>query len=95
MGGYFSKIGSDPYYANFEKSFQRLTKDIDRFSVSLTVTCRIPEGMPNESGFAAGTPVLQAQKDSRLAIRSRVGQFVAVWSTVIFVFIAIFAAWVS
>lgn len=67
MGGYFSKIGSDPYYANFEKSFQRLTKDIDRFS---------------------------AQKDSRLAIRSRVGQFVAVWSTVIFVFIAIFAAWV-
>lgn len=34
MGGYFSKIGSDPYYANYDKSFQRLKKDIDRLSVS-------------------------------------------------------------
>lgn len=30
MGTYFSKIGSDPYYANYERSFQRLRKDIDR-----------------------------------------------------------------
>ena len=33
MGGYFSKIGSDPYYANYEKSFLRLKKDIDKLRV--------------------------------------------------------------
>lgn len=35
MGAYFSKIGSDPYYANYERSFQRLRKDIDRLKVGL------------------------------------------------------------
>ena len=39
MGAYFSKIGSDPYYANYEKSFQRLRKDIDHLSVSYAVHC--------------------------------------------------------
>lgn len=35
MGTYFSKIGSDPYYANYERSFQRLRKDIDRLRVGM------------------------------------------------------------
>lgn len=35
MGAYFSKIGSDPYYANYERSFQRLRTDIDRLKVGL------------------------------------------------------------
>lgn len=67
MGGYFSKIGSDPYYANYEKSFQRLRKDIDQ---------------------------LNSQQQSRLQTRKRVGQFIVVWSAILFVFIALFAAWV-
>ena len=33
MGGYISKIGSDPYYANYEKSLLRLKKDIDKLRV--------------------------------------------------------------
>lgn len=41
MGGYFSKIGSDPYYANYERSFQRLRKDIDSLSVSLMLSCSV------------------------------------------------------
>lgn len=39
MGSYFSKIGSDPYYANYEKSFQRLKTDIDKLKVRALVLC--------------------------------------------------------
>ncbi|KAL3140137.1 hypothetical protein ABBQ38_004414 [Trebouxia sp. C0009 RCD-2024] len=67
MGAHFSKIGSDPYYANYERSFQRLHNDIDR---------------------------LRAQQQSRLQTRRRVGHFVTVWSTLVFVLITLFAAWV-
>ncbi|DBA73731.1 TPA: hypothetical protein ACH3X2_009707 [Trebouxia sp. C0005] len=67
MGGYFSKIGSDPYYANYEKSFQRLKKDIDRLSI---------------------------QTETRLKTRKVVAHSIVVWSTALFVVIALFAAWV-
>ncbi|CAK0742861.1 hypothetical protein CVIRNUC_001426 [Coccomyxa viridis] len=36
MGAYWSKrIGSDPYYASYERSFKVLKKDIDRIKISL------------------------------------------------------------
>lgn len=45
MGGYFSKIGSDPYYANYEKSFLRLKKDIDRLSVQTETRLKTRKGV--------------------------------------------------
>ena len=36
MGAYWSKrIGSDPYYASYERSFKVLKKDIDRIKVQI------------------------------------------------------------
>ena len=33
MGGIFSRIGSDPYYASYEKSLSRAQTDIERLKV--------------------------------------------------------------
>ena len=34
MGSYFSKIGSDPYYAGYERSFESLKASIEKLQVS-------------------------------------------------------------
>lgn len=94
MGGLFSKIGSDPYYANYEKSFQRLRKDIDRLSVSLGVRWRSGRACLQSKVFTKSM-FMQAQTETRLQTRRRIGQFIVVWGTALFVVIALFAAWVS
>ena len=33
MGGLWSKVGSDPYYASYERSFERLKAESDKLKV--------------------------------------------------------------
>ena len=92
MGAYFSKIGSDPYYANYEKSFQRLKKDIDQLNVSSALhyqrlVC------PYKSLNCLC--VLQVQTETRLKTRKGLAHFIAVWGTLLLIVMVLFAAWVS
>ncbi len=92
MGGYFSKIGSDPYYANYEKSFQRLKKDIDRLNV---ISALQQQMLVCHCKSSKCVCVLQVQTETRLKTRKGLAHFIAVWGTALFVVIVLFAAWVS
>lgn len=60
MGGYFSKIGSDPYYANYDKSFQRLKTDIDKLKVRASMSGLSRLGARNKASFCTGQATIQA-----------------------------------
>ncbi len=92
MGGYFSKIGSDPYYANYEKSFQRLKKDIDRLNVSSALQHQM---LVCHYKSLKCLCVRQVQTETRLKTRKGLAHLIAVWGTALFIVIVLFAAWVS
>lgn len=67
MGAYFSKIGSDPYYANYERSFQRLRKDIDRLKVGLLNPALLSTNQFSRLASTVGPTTVEAtnQEESR------------------------------
>lgn len=89
MGGYFSKIGSDPYYANYDKSFQRLKTDIDKLKVRASLPRLLRPVLGIRQAF------VQDKQRIRQRQRSRIGQSIILWGLALFVVIALFAAWVS
>ena len=60
MGGYFSKIGSDPYYANYDKSLQRLKTDIDKLKVSASLPGLLELSAWTEASCCIGQATSQA-----------------------------------
>lgn len=67
MGAYFSKIGSDPYYANYERSFQRLRKDIDRLKVGLLNPALLSTNQFSRLAWSVGSTTVEItnQEESR------------------------------
>ena len=99
MGAHHSKrIGSNPYYAGYERSFERLKSETDKLKVRETIyafaSCqyKVPRSPINACSFCA--PPTQVSLYKRKSRENQIGNTIFFYGGAGFALAVIGAAWV-